>query len=291
MDKYCFLHKKIIKDKSLRLLSHIQKQIKMDNWNKFISKLHANCDRVFPNNISTAKFFDILASFNVELTAREKEAMTECFHLKDEGNSKDICIRLIFELDKTKAIDRVYKSIDLEQRENDEELSLIQKRLMPISEEDLVKVLQKHRNMHELWKNVKKYDIDSNGFLTLSELNSIFSQVYSELKGKSLFKILRPFVSIQNKSLADYKKLKEYLEKRLADFSPPEDSSQNMPNELSRNHNIKNAQTFSKEDLPLSPREVMSPSMRRMEQIKEEILKAAESSPSSRGNHRQDGDE
>lgn len=266
------------------MLSHIQKQINIDNWNKFISKLHSNCDRANPDNIPISKFFEILSSFDVELTEKEKEAMTECFHLKDEGNSRDICIRMIFELDKTKAIDRVYKSIDLEQRENDEELSLIQKRLMPISEEDLVRVLQKHKNMHELWKSVKKYDIDSNGFLTLSELNSIFSQVYSELKGKSLFKILKPFVSIQNKSLADYKKLKEYLEKRIEDFSTPEESTQNLPNELSRNNKIKNAQTFSKEDLPLSPREVMSPSMRRMEQIKDEILKAAESSPILQGN-------
>jgi transposase-like protein len=263
----------------LRLLSHIQRKIRMDNWNKFISKLHANCNRAFPFNIFTLKFFEILSSFGVELSDQEKEAMTECFHLKDEGNSKEICIRMIFELDKTKAIDRVYKSIDLEQRENDEELSLIQNRLMPISEEDLIKVLQKHKNMHELWKNVKKYDFDSNGFLSLSELNSIFSQVYSELKGKSLFRILRPFVSIQNKSLADYKKLKEYLENRLAAFSSPEESTQKLPNELSRNQNIGTAHTFSKEDLPLSPREVVSPSMRRMEQIKDEILKAAESSP------------
>lgn len=208
--------------------------------------------------------------------------MIECFHLKDEGNEKEINIKPIFDFDKTIALNNLYKTIDLEKREEDEELSLIQNRLMPISEEDLLKVLSTQPHTKDLWRDVRKNDLDSNGFLTLTELNSIFTTRYPDLEGKSLFKIFRPFTSIQNKSLVDYRKLKEYLEQRLGAYLTPKDFNQEH-NEHTRNL-LKESQTLTKENLPLSPRDIKSPSMRRMEQIKEEILRAAESSPLLKAN-------
>lgn len=173
----------------------------------------------------------------------------------------------------------MYKTIDLEQREDEEELSLIQQRLMPISEEDLLRTLSKQPNTKDLWRQVRKCDIDNNGFLTLPELNTIFTQAYTDLEGKSLFKIFRPFTSIQNKTLVDYKKLREYLEERLSAYVTPKDIDDKVGIELSRNQNVRESQTFSKAQLAMSPRQVKSPSMRRMEQIKDDILRAAESSP------------
>lgn len=279
LGKYCFLHKKIIKDKSLRLLSTIQKEINLDNWKSFIEKLKKSCQSSNTDQISIDKFFKILDQFNVKISQQEKDDLIECFHLKDEGNQNEINIKPIFEFNKIKAVNRVYKTIDLEQREDEEELSLIQQRLMPISEEDLLRILSKQPSTKDLWKQVRKCDIDNNGFLTLPELNTIFTQVYTDLEGKSLFKIFRPFTSIQNKTLVDYKKLREYLEERLSAYLIPKDIEDKIGGELSRNQNIRESQTFSKAQLTLSPRQVKSPSMRRMEQIKDEILKAAESSP------------
>ena len=155
---------------------------------------------------------------------------------------------------------------------------------MPISEEDLLKILIKQPNMKHLWKEVKKFDIDSNGFLTLSELNSIFFQSYPDLEGKSLFKVFRPFSSIQNKSLVDYKRLKEYLTNRIAAYVSPNalEKTQTMIKQQNQNEeeieNTGNSENL-KHKIDVSPRAHRSPSMKRMEQIKDEILKAAQTSP------------
>lgn len=68
----------------------------------------------------------------------------------------------------------------------------------------------------ELSKQIKKCDIDSNGYLTSSELNTVFWQVYPKLEGRSMFKIFRSFGSIQNKNLIEYKKLIAYLKSRIS---------------------------------------------------------------------------
>lgn len=280
MGKYCFLHKKIVKDRTVLWLSKIQKHINMENWNEFISALKKSGSTSDPNIIPIKKFFGILESFKIPLSQKEKDDILECFHLKDEGNSTDINIKTIFELSKDQEINKVYKQIDLEQREDEEELKSLQHRLMPINEEDLLKELSKKSNMNELWKEVKKYDLDANGFLTLTELNSVFSQTYPDLANKSLFKIFRPFTSIQNKSLVDYKRLKDYLQKRL--------DTLNNPNPLEKAQTlIKHQSQQVLEEIPVplkydglaSPRDIKSPSHKRMEQIKEEILKAAQGSP------------
>ena len=278
MGKYCFLHKKIIKDKALRLVSNIQRQLSSSSWVMLVEKLKENCDKSNPGNIQIDKFFKILAEFEGSINQQQKEDLIECFHLKDEGNQMDMSIKSIFDFNKTKALSKIYKDIDLEQREDDEEMSLIQQRLLPISEEDLILIMNSGSNTHELWRMMKKQDKDSNGFLTLSELNSIFTQKYPDLEGKSLFKVLRPFTSIQNKQLVDYKKLKGYFDDRVTSGNPLK-QPEHLPAGVSRNDNMRESHTFNKMSMPISPREVRSPSMKRMEQIKDEILKAAESSP------------
>lgn len=268
----------------MRLLDKIQKTIKLDGWSKFVGKLKANCHPMHPDHITIKKFLAILNSLSLTIHKEEIDDLIECFNLKEEGIPNEINIKPIFDFGKTKAINKVYKTIDLEQREDEEALKQINQRLMPLSEEELLKILSKQPHTKDLWREVRKYDIDSNGFLTLNELNSVFTQVYPDLEGKSLFKVFRPFGSIQNKNLIDYKKFREYLEQQLAAYLTPKDLGKIDSNTLSRNNELKESHTFAKANLPLSPREITSPSMRRMEQIKEDILRAAEGSPINQAN-------
>ena len=279
VDQHSSMKKKIRKDKTILWLTKVQNQITMKGWKELEKCLKDNCSKTTMFNISTEKFFKIMQKFKINFTQREKDDLVECFNLKDEGITTEINIRLIFELSRDQEINKIYKQIDLEKRE-EEELSMQQQRLMPISEDDLLKILSKKSNMKELWREVRKYDGDSNGFLTLSELNSIFFQLYPDLAGKSLFKIFRPFTSIQNKSLVDYKRLKEYLEFRMETFSTPNplEKAQNLIKQQNQTGVIEN-QIPIKTDAQHSPRDVRSPSMKRMEQIKDEILKAAQGSP------------
>lgn len=277
MGKYCFLHKKIIKDKTLNLLTKIQSEISFEKWKEFIAKLKGNLSKQAPNQISLKKFFKILSLFNVNLSKAEKEDIVECFHLKDEGNQTDINIQAIINIEATKEVNKVYKKIDLDKREDQKELDIIKENLSMISEQELIKVLSRMPNMVDLWKNVKKNDVDTNGFLTIDELNTIFAQIYPELEGRSLFQILRPFCSIQNRSLINYKKLKEYLDTKMAAYLFEKENAE--ANFQTRNLNAKESLTYDKDYKLLSPRDLKSPSLRRMEQIKDEILKAAVSSP------------
>jgi hypothetical protein len=77
MGKYCFLHKKIIKDKTLNLLTKIQSEISFEKWKEFIAKLKGNLSKQAPNQISLKKFFKILSLFNVNLSKAEKEDIVE----------------------------------------------------------------------------------------------------------------------------------------------------------------------------------------------------------------------
>ena len=66
----------------------------------------------------------------------------DCFDLKDERNTTEINIKLIFELSRDQEMNKIYKQIDLEKCEDEKELSM-QQRLMPVTEENLLKLLSK----------------------------------------------------------------------------------------------------------------------------------------------------
>lgn len=49
-------------------------------------------------------------------------------------------------------------------------------------------------------KDIKRIDKDNNGYVLANELNKAFKTYYmSEMEGKTLNKVVKPFASIQNK--------------------------------------------------------------------------------------------
>ena len=74
----------------------------------------------------------------------------------------------------------------------------------------------KKANWGGIWKSIKKIDKDSNGFVYIDELNEIFKEWFPvELEGKSPFYYFKKFVSVQNKSLVNYKKIKESINRQI----------------------------------------------------------------------------
>jgi Ca2+-binding EF-hand superfamily protein len=66
-------------------------------------------------------------------------------------------------------------------------------------------------------KYIKDIDRDCNGYVTNQELDDIFKLVFpSQLGDKDLIRLFRPFASIQNTILIDYKQLYSFLETTLA---------------------------------------------------------------------------
>ena len=98
----------------------------------------------------------------------------------------------------------------------------------------------KKANWGGIWKSIKKIDKDSNGFLTIDELDEIFREWFPvELEGKSPYFYFKRFVSVQNKTLVNYKKIKESINRQIL---------QNDKIELQRRMTIREAlpQTVSK---------------------------------------------
>lgn len=61
-------------------------------------------------------------------------------------------------------------------------------------------------------KNIKEIDKDNNGYVTNQELDDIFKMHYEkELGDRDIKKLFKPFASIQNRILIDYKKLRDHI--------------------------------------------------------------------------------
>jgi len=103
-------------------------------------------------------------------------------------------------------------------------------------------------------RDFRSLDRENHGFMLQSDLNKVFKSHYSlELEGKTLTKAFRPFQSIQNKDLIDYKKLQNHLNQQLKE-------GQVMPQKI--------RELISS---PVSPKEAG----RRVEMISNEILQQA----------------
>ena len=285
--KYWSLHKKILKDKTLLLLSKFQKQMKQEKWSLFLEDLKKNWheNRTW---IQIAKFFELLSLYNLAINQKEKDDLLECLGMKDEGNSVDLNIKLFFvDLKQLKDMHKIYKTINLEEREDEEEIKCIQNKLLPISEEQLLQIISEVKGFKDLHREFKKWDLDTNGYLTITELNQIFIQIYPKLEGRSLYKIFRPFSSIQNKSLVEYKKLTEYLKGRIEQL-PQKAQPSKLKAIIDQNKELdlaqQNIELIEKNDKlenenNIDKIEIKPQTTKRMDNIRKEILKSFEEIP------------
>lgn len=93
-------------------------------------------------------------------------------------------------------------------------------KLLPVTPQELVKIIAVNNKLPQIFRDIKGIDKDSNGYILVSELNKIFKAHYfKELEGKSLNKVSRPYGSIQNKQLIDYKKFNIFLLREVRDVS------------------------------------------------------------------------
>ena len=156
---------------------------------------------------------------------------------------------------------------------------------MPITEESFLKEIAENKSSSkELMKEIKNNDIDSNGYLTNDELNVVFAQVYPKLKGRSMFKIFKPFGSIQNKSLIDYKKLLSYIKARINQLSITEEKPETTPLENGKNEENdigyeEKGNSFELDPLKHNNNRLLSPNTKRMENMKSNFLKSINGNP------------
>lgn len=65
-----------------------------------------------------------------------------------------------------------------------------------------------------IWKSIKRIDRDQNGFVTAVELESIFKEYFPlELDKKTIYNFLKRYRSVNNKTLINYKLIKDEINK------------------------------------------------------------------------------
>lgn len=89
--------------------------------------------------------------------------------------------------------------------------NLDERELQPYSTEQFIKLICKNNRMVDIMRSIKEIDKEHNGYVTSTELDDIVKIYYKELENKNLKQIFRPFSSIQNKILIDYKKFRDSI--------------------------------------------------------------------------------
>jgi Ca2+-binding EF-hand superfamily protein len=78
--------------------------------------------------------------------------------------------------------------------------------------EELAKLIHRNNKLVDIMRAIKDIDKEHNGYVTSTELDDILKLSYKkELSDKNLKLMFKPFSSIQNKILIDYKKFRDYL--------------------------------------------------------------------------------
>ena len=281
MGRYCHLHSKIFRDRAVMIFSQWQGRLGEELWSTFLGKVRV---RGGETAIEKSVFWRICESVGLQPSSEEKDVLIESFHLKDEGNQTGLCLARLFEMTATRKINRLYREIDLEKREEDEEEQRSLRglpdggRLVPVGEEELVAAVAKEPKLRELTREFRMLDKDNNGFLTAGELNLVFSRVFADLHGKSMLKAFRPFASAQNKHLIDYKRLKAHIVERLDGVAPRRAECASLSPPRRKDETVHEAAAAAVAAAAVSAQELHSPVKdagqltQRMAQIKDEIL-------------------
>ena len=88
--------------------------------------------------------------------------------------------------------------------------------LVPISDVEFILLMLRKNRLADMMRKIKEIDKERNGFVTQTELDDILKILFAdELGGRDLTKLIKPFCSIQNKILVDYKKFRDFIVSQL----------------------------------------------------------------------------
>ena len=67
-----------------------------------------------------------------------------------------------------------------------------------------------------VWRSIKDNDVDSNGFLSVEELENCFREHFApELEGKSVVYFFRQFSADHDKDFVNYRKVKDKIIQKI----------------------------------------------------------------------------
>lgn len=83
--------------------------------------------------------------------------------------------------------------------------------LEPFSYQEFIELLKKENKIAKIFKTIRDIDQENNGYVTNTELEDIIKMHFPQLIKKKFKLMFKPFASIQNQILIDYRIMKEDL--------------------------------------------------------------------------------
>lgn len=173
------------------------------------------------NQIYLEIFIALLDEFTIKLTPEEEEIIWIAFPGRDEGDVKKINLGRLYQVSDNTHIKELYDQVEISDDDEADglgdfsgynEVGKYGVVLGSYTLKQLVQKLYDSKKYPALLRSIKDIDQDNNGYVTTTELDDMLKVHLPELKDKDLKKLFKPWASIQNRILIDYKKVKEHLQ-------------------------------------------------------------------------------
>jgi hypothetical protein len=193
-----------------------------EKWPLFYDKIKQNTSGE-DDQILLDEFEKICEEFNINIS-ESKGLFFDAFPGRIEEDRKYIEMTHLNELVQANKINNMFDKVDLSE-DNEEEMGdfsgytgIVKRgyvKLEDYSYKEFMKLIQQDNRLPIILRSIRDIDQDNNGYVTTTELEDIIKVHYKQLENKNLKKMFRPFASIQNRILIDYKKFKKDLVDRL----------------------------------------------------------------------------
>ena len=171
----------------------------------------------------------MLSDFGVNINDSDKDLLKQAFMANSDRTNVILNISRLYSIRLATQLRRVYDRVDMYEEADNPNLVDIsgyfglfyreKRQLVPITEAEVLEIICRDNKLVPIMKVIKDIDIDNNGYVTNQELDDIFKMHYErDLGSRELKPVFKKFASIQNRILIDYKKMKEYLTKKVLEL-------------------------------------------------------------------------
>jgi len=216
------------KDQVIENFQTLFHKIGSHQWKSFLLRIKEHSERDDRKQITFDKFLKVLSEFQVYLNQHQQQTILDTYPGRKDGDRVTINIAQLYETRFTEQLKNMYQKVRINEEDEDDiaidasgytgnfHRPKNEANLKPFSRQELADLIVKDNQMVQIMRHIKDIDKEHNGYVTVTELDDILKLAYKkELADKNLKEIFKPFASIQNRILIDYKKFRDFLLKKI----------------------------------------------------------------------------
>ena len=224
---FCALHSKMYTDQAVEMFQSLFLRIGKGNWGKFLKDVKRQAEQEDRRLICLDTFAKVLAEYGQTMTEKQRQLVMDTFPGRNGRDETQVNIAKLYEVRFTDKLRKVYTKVKIADTDEDDVAvdasgytgnfhREARGNLLPYSMEQLARLVARKNKLVDIMRNIKEIDREHNGYVTSTELDDILKIAYpEELDDKNLKLMFRPYASIQNKILIDYKKVRDFILERI----------------------------------------------------------------------------